>query len=58
MVAFADIEFEINELSTFDASNTSHHNDTQQPANHRDNLSKKSFFRLDPNWGKNKPYSF
>ena len=58
MAASADFEFEINEPSTLDASNTSHHNFKQQPATHRDSLSKESFFRLDPNWGKNKPYSF
>ena len=55
----ADIKFEIDEVSKTDSDKSSHHN-VAHTENNQKNLLKNTFFRLDPNWGKNKavPYSF
>ena len=59
MAACMDFEFEIDEVSKTDSNNSSYHNVTHSKNNQND-LPTKSFFRLDPNWGKRKalPYSF
>ena len=53
MVACADIEFEVDKVSNTDSNKSSHHNVTHSEDNQTD-LTKKSFFQLDPNWGKKK----
>ena len=51
MAACADIELEIDEVSDTNSRNSTHHNVTHSENNQND-LPKKPFFQLDPNWVK------
>ena len=50
MAACADIELEIDEVSNTNSRSSTHHNSE----NNQNDLLKKPFFQLDPNWGKRK----
>ena len=50
MPAYMNIEFKADEVSKKDSDNSSHHNVTHSE-NNQNNLPKKSFFQIDPNWG-------
>ena len=51
MAACTDVEFEIDEASKTDSNNSSHQN-VMHSENNQNDLTKKSFFQLDPNWSK------